>query len=181
MVFLKWIKSVGPTCILFPLPAGLLTCTHNTDAFLIQTERNGTYIDHSVLLLIFCRFWSSSAASIKRIWLENWGNEMMYVKAAPMIVGMAVAMELSFDQNCDLTHSNLLLNFLFGLWQCFGCTDETYKLNGCVCFCLSVSSKNRNPIYLGISEGSVFCDTRIHCFILWEVCISMCYWHDLVK
>jgi len=61
---------------------------------------------------------------------------MMCSKAAPMIVGMAVAMELDFDQNCDLRHSNLLLNFPFRLWQCFGCIDLLYKLNGCVCFCL---------------------------------------------
>ena len=39
----------------------------------------------------------------------------MYGKAMPMIVEMTVAMELSFDQNCDLRHSNLLLNFPFRL------------------------------------------------------------------
>lgn len=70
----------------------------------------------------------------------------MYGKAAPVIAGMVVAMETGFDQNCDLRYSNLLLNFPFMLWQNFGCIDVTYKLTGHACFCLSVSSKNINPM-----------------------------------
>jgi len=55
VVFLKWMKTVGPSCILFPLPAGSLTYTHDMDIFLILIERNETYIDPLVLLSYILR------------------------------------------------------------------------------------------------------------------------------
>jgi hypothetical protein len=41
--------------------------------------------------------------------------EPMYAKAAPMTLGMKVAMILSFDQNCDFRQPNVWLNIALGL------------------------------------------------------------------
>jgi hypothetical protein len=42
--------------------------------------------------------------------LGNGEMKPMYVKAAPIILGMKVAMKLSFDKNCDLKKPNVWLN-----------------------------------------------------------------------
>ena len=39
--------------------------------------------------------------------------------------------------------------------QCCGCIDMMYKHTGHICSCLNISSKNRNPMDLGISDSCV--------------------------
>ena len=88
------------------------------------------------------------------------GNEEMKpmcAKPAPIILGMEVALLLSFDQKCVLRQPNLWLNIrLRSCSAVAGCMDMMYKHTGRhVCLCLNISSKNRNPMDLGISDSCV--------------------------
>jgi hypothetical protein len=84
--------------------------THNTSTiFLILIERDVTYFDTSVFLSHI-----SQVLIIPRSFYENRSafREMkpMYAKPAPMILGMELALQLSFDRKCDLRLPNLWLN-----------------------------------------------------------------------
>jgi hypothetical protein len=64
-----------------------------------------------VFILHFAGFNNPMPLLQKQVDLQ--GNEEMkpmYAKPAPIILGMKVAMKLSFDKNCDLRQPNFYLN-----------------------------------------------------------------------
>jgi hypothetical protein len=86
---------------------------HNTSTiFPIQIERDVTYFDTSGFFnLYFAGFDNPTQLLQKQVGLQ--GNEEtkpMCAKPVPMILGMEVALQLSFDQKCVLRQPNLWLN-----------------------------------------------------------------------
>ena len=113
MVFLRWIRTVGPTCTLLLLsPPCLFTPIHNTSTIFLILIEDVTYFDISVFFtLYFAGFDNPTLLLRKQVGLQG-NKEMkpMCAKPAPIILGMEVALLLSFDQKCVSRQPKLWLN-----------------------------------------------------------------------